>query len=543
MPFHHLPAHQWLYSPDGDNSTYLDSQALGPGASFTMEIAYQGSGNRNLTPGDSIFHCHFYPHFAQGMWAMWRVHDVLEVGTRLDSEGRPATGSRALPDGEIAAGTPIPGLVPVPGKPMAPLPQTDVAIAAGQITFPNGIDGNPGYPFFIPGIAGERAPHPPNDLAPFDPSDPTSPLQDGGLPRHLVNPGGDFIEVHTRLDFTKELERVDAFELAEEGELEEKYAMEYHANLEHPTCLPDGTCDSGLGGGADVKFLTNGLKPQAGAPYADPCMHTPGQPISSPFRRFKAADIELDVILNKDGWHFPQQRMLALWEDVDATLDGTRPPEPLFFRANSNDCIEYWLTNLVPNIYELDDFQVRTPTDILGQHIHLVKFDVTSSDGSANGFNYEDGTFSPDEVRERIHAINAGGGLLDENGVRVDLEAETHPFFGAGPDRNNDGEPDWIGAQTTVQRWFADDVLNQVEHDRTLRTVFTHDHFGPSTHQQAGLYAGLVVEPDDSDWFHPITGQQYGTRHDGGPTSWKADIHTGDVDQDGEDGSPTAPAG
>ena len=35
--------------------------------------------------------------------------------------------------------------------------------------------------------------------------------------------------------------------------------------------------------------------------------------------------------------------------------------------------------------------------------------------------------------------------------------------------------------------------------DRTLRTVFTHDHFGPSTHQQAGLYAGLVVEPQGFD--------------------------------------------
>ena len=52
----------------------------------------------------------------------------------------------------------------------------------------------------------------------------------------------------------------------------------------------------------------------------------------------------------------------------------------------------------MPGVYELDDFQVRTPTDIIGQHIHLVKFDVTSSDGAGNGFNYEDGTFSPDEV-------------------------------------------------------------------------------------------------------------------------------------------------
>ena len=40
----------------------------------------------------------------------------------LDAEGRPAPGSRALPDGEIAAGTPIPALVPLPGLAMAPVP-------------------------------------------------------------------------------------------------------------------------------------------------------------------------------------------------------------------------------------------------------------------------------------------------------------------------------------------------------------------------------------------------------------------------------------
>ena len=87
---HHLHAHQWLYSGDSDKSAYLDSQALGPGSSFTAEITHEGSGNKNLTPGDSIFHCHFYPHFAQGMWALWRVHDVFESGTALDGNGRPA---------------------------------------------------------------------------------------------------------------------------------------------------------------------------------------------------------------------------------------------------------------------------------------------------------------------------------------------------------------------------------------------------------------------------------------------------------------------
>jgi hypothetical protein len=104
--------------------------------------------------------------------------------------------------------------------------------------------------------------------------------------------------------------------------------------------------------------------------------------------------------------------MLTLWNDVKPTLQYTpggsgRAPEPLFFRGNSGDIVEYWHTNLVPNYYLVDDFQVRTPTDIIGQHIHLVKFDVTSSDGAGNGFNYEDGTFSPDEVQEIMHAINS----------------------------------------------------------------------------------------------------------------------------------------
>ena len=104
---HHLHAHQWLRSPDSDSSSYLDSQLIVPGSAFTLEITYNGSGNRNKTVGDSIFHCHFYPHFAQGMWALWRVHDVFEEGTILEPDGKPKTGvNRALPDGEIIVGTP-----------------------------------------------------------------------------------------------------------------------------------------------------------------------------------------------------------------------------------------------------------------------------------------------------------------------------------------------------------------------------------------------------------------------------------------------------
>jgi hypothetical protein len=306
-------------------------------------------------------------------------------------------------------------------------------------------------------------------------------------------------------------------------------------------------------------FLVNGLPlgPQSGAPFADPAVDDNGKAIGTK-RVYKAAAIQADVALNKKRWHFPQQRMLTLWKDVQPTIDFTlgrpgRQPEPLFFRANSGDVVEYWHTNLVPNYYQVDDFQVRTPTDILGQHIHLVKFDVTSSDGAGNGFNYEDGTFAPAEVQELIKAINAGGGISD-NGVKqllLDPDDPQYKTLHAPPadifncatnptalrcqpcpehatPANRPVCVSWLGAQTTIQRWYLDPLVDNVDKDRTLRTVFTHDHFGPSTHQQAGLYAGLLIEPKGSTWTSNDGLQTFGTLSDGGPTSWQARIITAD---------------
>ncbi|HEU4770174.1 MAG TPA: hypothetical protein VFS77_22595, partial [Pyrinomonadaceae bacterium] len=481
---HHLHAHQWLQTPDDDNSTYLDSQALGPGSAFTTEIVHGGTGNRNQVVGDSIFHCHFYPHFAEGMWELWRAHDVFEAGTVLNSNGIPVAGSRALPDGEIIAGTPTPAIVPIPTLAMAPMPTASV----------------PGYPFFSPAVAGHRPPKPPLDT-----------IDNGGLSRHIIT-GGTTHHVETRLDFSKELLTAIAVSIPENGSAAEIAAMVYHEKRLHPSFKPDGTA---------ANFILNGLPRKPGAPFADPCIKSDGTPTGNP-RTYKAAAFQLDLKLNKAGWHFPQSRILALWRDVIPAQSGIRPPEPLFIRANTNDCITFYHTNLVPGVYEQDDFQVRTPTDIVGQHIHLVKFDVTSSDGSANGFNYEDGTFSPDEVIERIRAIRKQNACIGVNsgdsrdGTFTCPKAKQHPFFTG---------VQGLGAQTTVQRWFADDTLNNNGVDRTLRTVFTHDHFGPSTHQQAGLYAGLVIEPTGSIWKNPETGVTLGgSPIDGGPTSWQAII-------------------
>ncbi|HXM34780.1 MAG TPA: hypothetical protein VN920_06315, partial [Pyrinomonadaceae bacterium] len=637
---HHQHAHQWLQSPNSDEASYLDSQMISPGASYTLEMVYNGSGNRNKVVGDSIFHCHFYPHFAAGMWAMWRTHDVFESGSFVYSQGKMigtndvsgqvVPGSRALPDGEITAGTPNPAIVPLPTIPMAPLPayaqiQNAVVVqglqtaTGGQVVIGgdcqsnkiNGLDviggcangahlkgtvinsrfdgsqmtgqfhpskqlENPGYPFFIPGIAGARAPHPPLDFAP----DGQGSFMDGGLPRHLVAGGAIAYESHDKFDWSKDAATMNAVQLPELGTDVEQAAMAFHGRRCYATFFPDGTpgsCPSSNSvppqstlNNPPTGFLLNGLPrknaggnsaeklgAQPGSPFADPGVDDNGQAVGT-LRRYKAAAIQLNVTFNKKGWHFPQQRMLTLWQDAQPTIDFTngkpgRKPEPLFFRGNSGDIIEYWHTNLVPSYYLVDDFQVRTPTDVLGQHIHLVKFDVTSSDGAGNGFNYEDGTFSPEEVQDTIKAINANGGLV-VNGVKKLLLDPGDPQYKVlhGPPKDifdcaanpnalrcqpcppwtKDSRPEclsWLGAQTTIQRWYLDPLVDDSGVDRTLRTVFTHDHFGPSTHQQAGLYAGLVVEPKGATWTSNDGAATFGARSDGGPTSWEARIITNAV--------------
>ena len=563
---HHQHAHQWLQSPNSDQGSYLDSQMISPGASYTLEMVYNGSGNRNKTVGDSIFHCHFYPHFAAGMWAMWRVHDTFESGSELQN-GIPIKGTRALPDGEISAGSPTPALVPMPTLAMAPMPSA-VFIDNGQIVYgtpaapdPTGVNVkiNPGYPFFIPGVAGARAPHPPLDFAPNG----TGGFLDGGLPRHVVIGGTISYESHDTKDWSKDLATVIANKLPEDGTLVEKVAMKFFSQRCYSSFFPNGAAancppPTSVAPQSTVLspptgFVVNGLPrgPQSGAPYADPAVDDNGKPVGT-LRIYKGAAIQANVTFNKKklGWHFPQQRMLALWQDASPTIQYTttngtqgRPPEPLFFRGNTGDIIEFWHTNLVPNYYNVDDFQVRTPTDILGQHIHLVKFDVTSSDGAGNGFNYEDGTFSPGEVQEIIKGINHSQFNGFKNFPNQPLGPPTAPpkeIWDCSLNPNSircQPCPDWtsatsrpicmswLGAQTTIQRWYLDPLVDDQGVDRTLRTVFTHDHFGPSTHQQAGLYAGLLVEPQGSTWTGN-DGTPFGTRTDGGPTSWQARIIT-----------------
>ena len=99
--------------------------------------------------------------------------------------------------------------------------------------------------------------------------------------------------------------------------------------------------------------------------------------------------------------------------------------------------------DLLPEYLEATPFQLRTRTDIVGHHVHLVKFDTITSDGAANGWN------------------NIAGARKYE---------------------------------TLVERFFADEEL---------RTVFFHDHLFANAHQFHGVFGALVIEEAGAS-FHDI---------------------------------------
>lgn len=674
----HLHAHQWFAGNDPSRGSYLDSQTVAPQQGFTYNIysgglnngegGWQdgGSGNRNRTVGDSIFHCHLYPHFAQGMWALWRVHDVLEDGSRKLPDGQAEAGLSLtlrnsddrihLRMGSVdpvtgrwianAKGTPVPALVPLPGEPLPLLPlyapdpvtpkaaqdeaalrrdmprpavaqtggperiyraaatetadQPETVTPAPEDVAPKDVAAMPGYPFYIGGQPGHRPPQPPLDMA-KDTTDSRSGSYDGllsgGLGRHVVTSGeaeygrkpldGDraaklakaraaFDAAPSDSDATRKLERLSAQLVArafalgdlsghlkhgasittldEDGTPLERAAMGFHHDGEIynprsggpvPLAMQDafGNAAGIVSGGYASKeaprpdegmpqarpFMVNGAPPKPGAPFADPCGGAPGRndakstndPLDGTlagyfadrdlagFRRYEASAVQFDMIVNGAGWHDPQARVNVLTADGNSdrykkAIAGPRrasptisdQEEPFFFRALSGECIEFRHTNELPKELDLDDFQVRTPTDTIGQHIHLVKFDVTSSDGSGNGWNYEDGTFAPDEIMSRRCAAT---NLLAGQGTALPTAAECKDWEGRKDNWRLPLSTNRDKFQTTVQRWFADPMTTRTSDgdtvDRTMRTVFSHDHFGPSSIQQHGFYTALLIEP------------------------------------------------
>ncbi|MFI2709072.1 hypothetical protein ACH495_02925 [Micromonospora sp. NPDC018662] len=357
----HWHVNRWAQHPDDENgldeiskpthvttqTNILDVQAVSPGTSYDL-IVQGGAGsshkNKKATFGDIIFHCHLYPHFATGMWGLNRTLDKLEDGSRFNPDGTPIPQLTPLSDFDYQ--TEVNGTNPPP-SPVASV--------------------TPGFPHFVPGTFGYKAPKPPLGV--------TQRATTGVFP---------------------------------------------------PTTLEKAAADPG----AQV----------AGGFFQDPC------PAGRPQKKFDIAAIQIDQTYNpKTKWHNPQSRVYVLESKRTAVETGAEKPEPFSPLLTVGDCVTYNLTNRLPVTYGDTVFDRKQTTNEVGLHQHMVQFDVLSSDGAANGWNYDQG-------------------------------ADT--------------------GQTITYRDFV--------HENTSTNSF-HDHFFANVHQDAGLFGGGTIHDAGCTFHDPKT--------------------------------------
>lgn len=430
----HLHAHQWLNNPNetpnfdtqnpkNPKSSTIDSQTFGPGESFTADLLY-GAGSQPKTFGDSIFHCHLYPHFAEGFWSLFRVHDVKENGTGTTPDGTKVRNLQPLPD----------GINP-------PEPTAD----------------NPGYPRFIPGEYGWRAPQPPNSIS-----------EQNGQQDNLNTVEREDLKPATRITAGKPL---DPAQLDTANPLEKRLADKL---------------------AVEKKVMRANGKP--GAPFVEPC------PNSSREVTYNVSVMQREIVYNERGDRDTQGRFMVLDKDVPKMLernpDGSykHQPEPLFFRVNAGDCVNFNLTNLLPNWIGNDAFLKLAQTNMMGEHPHLVKFDVLASDGASNGWNYQQGAFTKEQAEFTKRIFNDQVQCDEQSGCTIPDPVDWNPSWDGGTGPNAGIEP----GQTISERWFA---------DYELRTVFGHDHHFAAIDQNRGLFSGLIVEPEGMNSRDPKTGE------------------------------------
>jgi hypothetical protein len=226
---------QWLLSPHASGPFQGDDDAAMRGASwaflryavdrlgvsqpafFSTLMNGEGAGLANLAAalgtGDSIFHCHFYTATSTrtSRRACGALARRLREGTALNadgtSRGRRARSARRRDRRRHAH----PGARADPDHRDGP----DAPTATFQ-----------GYPFYVPGVAGHRPPHPPLDT-----------IDDGGLPRHVIV-GGTFTEVDTPPRLLQDLVTAIAQQVPETGTADEKAAMAFHAQPSHASYRP-----------------------------------------------------------------------------------------------------------------------------------------------------------------------------------------------------------------------------------------------------------------------------------------------------------------
>ena len=210
-----------------------------------------------------------------------------------------------------------------------------------------------------------------------------------------------------------------------------------------------------------------------GAFFVNPC------PDAAPVEVFDIAVIEVAKVYNDDlAWQNPQQRAYVLQEQKEDVLAGRRKLEPYSPLFNDGDCINDRLTNELPEFFGGTVFDRLERSVEVSIHNHLIIFDVLSSDGTANGWNYDQGAEIP--------------ALLGHDDVRLAV---------GDPDGDLTGRPGFglPGDETIEYRKYV-----QTNH---IQTNSFHDHMFPVRSQDNGLFGGATIHPTGCTFHDPVTGE------------------------------------
>jgi len=471
-------------------SQRLDSQSIGPGESYNLELE-GGAGGVQQSAGDFLLHCHIAKHYVSGMWALWRVYDTRQ-----------------------------PDLVPLADR-MPPPEAVDSAGLIGRMIDGVKITAKNLDAWIRPQLPPSGVPADGQDATVMDwkiagtaarpiylgaPADPTvyteSPQEIPGQPNLLLVDANRVVGNRPTILFNP-INGRPAYPL-----------LRTHIGGRPPFTTNGHTGAPWLGNTAD-KASTSAPDPWAGRPDGL-C------PNGRTVRNYNVVAVA-KPIRRTPSFVDPDGKVFVLAHDKAALLASPDKGEPLAIRANQGDCVGITLTNEMTDASAFDNFSK------VSMHIHHVQFDVQGSDGVSAGFAYEhsvrpyklssatllsaarhgattirlsslaglSGVDANGKAAAKWIAIGEGTEAIDIKQVKS-LNASTNTVTLATPLDKDHVAGEYAGTEFLQSRWYPDTLLDN---------VFWHDHVDGIHGWGHGLVGQLIIEPKDSTWTDPKTGQ------------------------------------
>ncbi len=526
-------------------SARLDSQSMGPGEVFNLEIE-NGAGGAQQGAGEFLFHCHIAHHYFAGMWGFWRVYDTLQ-----------------------------PDLMPLPDR--APLPQAvDSAALIGKSFYGQNITAANLDAWIRPQLPVQGVTKAIN-VATKDTADQDASVWDWtvdnstGKPIYLGEPDRYFVLPRSAPNPLREKPWVNYANVVPRRPtalmIDQTVQSTYWLNGQ-PVTFSAGGYMNDISNRPKLLFNpTNGrpawplLRPHigkrppfapnghSGAPYLgeyggqaatpvlpvgttstapiDPWANRPDGicPAGAPLRKFSVVAIPVPIQVtaaNKGNVIDPNGALDVLAEDKDAIYAGTKvyagvtAREPLAIRGNIGDCIGVIYTS------ELIDGNPELPYSKTNIHIHHVQFDTQGSDGVITGFSFEQSIRPYKIVDPQLTAPLAIGDTVLHMTTVAKFQPGVWIAIGMGlesievrqivainpvaltvtlsqPVAKNHAANEWAGTEFVQYRWYPDVAMDN---------VFFHDHVNGIHSWSHGLVGQLIVEPIGSTYHDPVTGNE-----------------------------------